>query len=404
MDDIRVIVNGIPRRNVSTRDQRSYLKKELGPRHIKITFNPHDGRTAFTVHKRNGPLSEESKPFIGYILDLTNQARVNRVNGEYPVMKQAPQPTILAAIPHPVIDQYVHQEVADDPGLTLTPISDGSILTMYWFNKQWRFSTISSYDYGPMSWSEDETNGDLIEEVLQECKFDLDKLDTNKCYTIGVKGRSHPFLEGTGKTVYKMWFIRSVDVAKLNKALEAGETKDSETPKFDSFVSTNEDLGIPIQEEIKIPMSEVLANNSNAYENFLKTGEVNYGYIATTSNGDSYLMDSDLYRYVRHIFYDAPVPGTRHDRRRGRSHVNIYPKDRHLFCTLHAMLSTRHVEVFPKLFPQFADDVKFIKDELASMHKSLVASYTQHIKVNQENKKLSTEPIPMSSVGRSKKK
>ena len=110
------------------------------------------------------------------------------------------------------------------------------------------------------------------------------------------------------------------------------------------------------------------------------------------------------YRYVRHIFYDAPVPGTRHDRRRGRSHVNIYPKDRHLFCTLHAMLSTRHVEVFPKLFPQFADDVKFIKDELASMHKSLVASYTQHIKVNQENKKLSTEPIPMSSVGRSKKK
>jgi hypothetical protein len=139
-----------------------------------------------------------------------------------------------------------------------------------------------------------------------------------------------------------------------------------------------------LQRRSEITLDEILKTNIVAYDNFIKNGVVDYGYIIY-SKGMPYLMDSNLYQHVRHMYYDCPVPGSRRDRRRGNhSDVSMYPIDRQKFCTLHATLSHRHSPMLLKLFPQFEHDVDNIKAELATMHKSLVESYRKYIGCNVE--------------------
>lgn len=380
----------------------------LGPHHIKITYNPNDGRTAFSVFRRNGPFDESAMPYIGYIIDLTDGKSVERENNIYPTVKQAPMPRILGVVPIPIIDQYVHQDVIKSKDVRVVPVSDGTTITLYWYQDRWVYSTIGSYDFGPMSWSGTVTHGDIIEDVFEKCNFDVQKLDRTRCYTIGFKGSSHPFLEGGVDPIFKMWFIRSVNVGGINEVVnliqEEKDADDEKTYTFAEFESTDDDVGIPLQEVSEISLDDVIAKNNTAYDTYVKTGEVNLGYIVYTG-GWSYLMDSDLYRYVRCIFYDAPVPGSRKERRRGNhSNVTMYPIDRQKFCILHAVLSKRHSAIFLTLFPQFKDDVDHIKTSLQNIHKSMVTTYKKYIGCEEftSDKPLSNEPIPLSSRNRRK--
>lgn len=378
MEHIYNIINGIPRKNVTISDQRQYLIDKLGSHHIKIIYNQYDGRTILSIFKRNGPFDAVTVPYIGYILDLNNGNNVVRNGKDYPVIEDAPVPLVLGIVPMPVTDQYVFHEIANGDNIRVIPINDGTTITMYWFQNRWVYSTIISYDYGSMSWSDDITNGDIIDDAFTECKFDVSALNKTKCYTVGFKGSTHQFLEGTSKPVYKMWFIRSVDVSSLNKWIQTKYSPDNETV-FSSFESTSDDIGIPLQSESKLSLDSILKSNAIAYDTFIKTGVVDYGYIVYNNN-IPYLMESDLYRHIRYIFYDCPVPGSHRDRRRGNnSDINMYPIDRQKFCILHAVLSSRHSAIFLKLFPQFAAEVDYIKDQLLTMHKSLVTEYKSYM-------------------------
>ena len=384
----------IPRTNTTTRDQRAYLIEALGrPLNINIKYNPYDGRTLLSVFNRNGPFNDDSQPFIGCILDLTDEKSVERgENAKYPIMENAPMPRVIAMVPTPPIDKYNIDEVLTAKDIKVLPINDGTTITMYYYQNRWVYSTISSYDFGPMPWSSTPkvTHDDIINEVFNECKFDTAKLDTSKCYTIGFKGSTHPFLEGKTEPIYRMWFIQSVDLVGLNNAFADGKTPDRD--EFTSFVGGAE-IGLADQDEVKVDTTELINLNNAAYDNFVTTGAVMYGYIVKSGKW-SYMINSSLYRYVRQMFYVAPVPGSRADKRRGQHQVNMYPIDRQKFCILHAILGQRHAEVFPKLFPQFTTEVKMIETTLAKIYSEFTGVYKKYI----TDTKLSAVPIPISQV------
>jgi len=376
MDSIGNTLNKIPRENVTIKEQREYLMQTIGrTNHIKINYNPHDGITAFSVFKRNGPFEHHSKPYIGYIIDLAGGKRVIRENNEFPVMAKAPMPRVMCVVPVPIIDQYNFRDIAERDDARIVPITDGTTVTLYWHRNRWVYGTIGSYDFGNMPWSGDVTHSSIIENVFERCNFDVGKLDKGKCYTIGYKSDCHPFLEGGSEPICKMWLIRTVNIAGINAYINSPGDK---VVEFESFESTTADVGIPLQEESTVNFSDILTVNNTAYDTFIQTGVVNYGYIVYL-DGWAYLMDSDLYRNLRHIFYDAPVPGSRRCRRQGnRSNVTMFPIDRQKFCILHAMLSPIYSDMFLNLFPQFQPDVEHIKTELHVMHQSLVASYRRY--------------------------
>ena len=384
MDRIGTVVRNIPRTNVTTWDQRKYLMSSLGPMNIKITFNPNNGITFLTVFKRNGPFGSSTRPYIGWVIDLAGGEDVCKNDGALPVMDHAPFPRVLCVVPTPVVNQYVYEDVISAEKAYVVPIADGTSVTMYWYQGRWRYSTIGCYEFGPMIWRDGVTHGDVIGETFEKCGFDISTLDPRKCYTVGFKGRPHPFLEGGGEIIHRVWLIRTVDVEGVNRCIESPPDV---TPRFEDFVSTVDgDICIPPQVPVNIPLGDIPDHLSSSYDRFLKTKVVNYGYILKTPEGGSYLMESVLFTYVKSIFYDAPVPGSRKDRRSGGGRVvSAPPVDRHRFCVLHAVLSGRYSLVFSSLFPQYEDEVKGIKRELLVIHGVLVSAHRGYVVWHKKN-------------------
>jgi hypothetical protein len=185
-----------------------------------------------------------------------------------------------------------------------------------------------------------------------------------------------------------MWLIRSVDISGINEYINSDTT---DTVSFSNFESTTDDIGIPVQKETTLTLGEIVESNRLAYDKYLKTKVVDYGYVVYFK-GRSYLLDSNLYRDISNMYYNCPVPGSRRDKHRNREKpsTSMYPIDQQKYCTLYAVLSPRYSLMIDTLFPQYSHDVEFIKGELLAIHTALIDAYNSWSSLN---KRAQTQPI-----------
>ena len=241
---------------------------------------------------------------------------------------------VIVSVPHPPPStqfkiSYIQRKI---DSCSTIQVQDGTTVTLYYYNGDWKIGTHRGIDVGDIKWFNGKSYKQVLNDVLGTYDFKYSDLDTNKCYTIGFKHDSfHMFLEGKD-TVRRAWFICSVDIIKFCQG-------DS------SYISYDEDIGIPIQEMKQTEdIKELVDRASTAYDTYIKSGEVNYGYILKIGR-QHYLIESSLLANIRQIFYSNKFRELK---------VSI---DKVKYITVYSFLSKKHYDIFRGLFPQYAGDM-----------------------------------------------
>jgi len=217
------------------------------------------------------------------------------------------------------------------------PISNGTTMGLYWYNDAWVIRTMNGFDVGEYKWDGGRTYQSVFDEVMSGYKeFSMERLEKNKCYTIGIQhSEFHIFKEGRSEDIKRAWFIQSVDVRKVT------EQKGS----FVNTISKTDDIGIPIQVPIvNMSMRDIMTKKSNAYKTYTETGEVFYG-VLLVSPYESITIQSDLFENIIDMFYTNYL----------NKNIKAGGYSRQKYLTLNTFLHTNlsKLERFEYLFPQF---------------------------------------------------
>jgi len=278
--------------------------------------------------------------------------------------------TAVSVPPSPPVTQYQSKFLYAHFGrdTSIIKANDGTTVTLYYFGSKWVISTHRGFDVNSYNWIAPKTYQDVLDEVLAAYPdFSYDNLDTGKCYTIGFNHSDfHPFRENSEnleignlkisegeskeelkednsttntKPDVRAWFIQSVDLAKFNAS-------------DPSYVSYNENIGLPVQEIVKFSnLKKLFQSANNAYNEYTKNGSVNYGYLIRIGL-NKFLVESTLLKHIRHIFYSNQF-----------NNINeVFDKRKYII--VNAFLDSGKHTVFRKLFPQYTSQFDMMKQKM----------------------------------------
>lgn len=249
-------------------------------------------------------------------------------------------------------------------------IEDGTVIGLYYYTnlEKWVISTSRGIDVNTTIFNTVcyET---MLDESLSYMGVNYDEffasLDKNKSYTIGFKHPDmHPFQEGKGEEIYKVWFIQTA----IN-AIGPEFVVDKKSPWEN----------IPGHKKLsfKINSLEPLFNKTNCtFEEFKADGRVNYGFIlsAKTSNPKKYgensvlMIESKLLNYIRNMWYYASYNKF--------SNANSYTLQNVIL--LNSFLNSEYLETFNIIFPQFKDHLS----NLQKIENTLIEKIFVHLQQN----------------------
>lgn len=185
----------------------------------------------------------------------------------------------------------------------LYKVYDGTVINLYYYNNSWRISTNKSFDATNLNFVKGTTYSQAFEEISTYYpEFNINNLDTCKCYTINMKYyKVHPFIEHPSKNPNHLILLRTVDLKNMknisyseNVGLPTGEKFIlNENDNYNSITNT---LNKEIQ---KFKKSYNNPNYSPIFglilrsNNFNKTGE--YSNI---------LLESNLLSKIRNFCYN----------------------------------------------------------------------------------------------------
>lgn len=242
---------------------------------------------------------------------------------------------------------------------------------------KWILSTKRGLDVERMVWR-GSSYGTVIRDLFAVYNFSLDKLDKNKCYTLGFKHPAfHPFQQPWGwksetsddndlydmvkpesqelSWIKRLWFIQSV-------CLET------------NVLSTNDDIGIPFQKSVNVSAFETqkyiqrLDKNANdSFEKYVsaiknkdkhttleKDIPILFGYIlrskdpSRTKEYSDIFIESTLMKQIRNNIYNLPFIRNKDERvKKTKMFQNLK------YIILEAYLDFRRRAGFQLLFPQY---------------------------------------------------
>lgn len=355
-------------------DTINHLHDVLGKAGVKVVYeksanfdqnNPVYTRLMFGTFKRSSPFE-----FPGIIMGQKEDEK-NKFEA-------------ISVPPSPPVTQYksafLYKHFGRDT--SIIKANDGTTVTLYYFGSKWVISTHRGFEVNSYRCIEQKTYQDLVDDVLAAYPdFSYDKLDTNKCYTFGFNHSDfHPFMENRenlkiskelkekhSKPDVRAWFIQSVDLVKFN----------SSDP---SYVSYDENIGLPAQESIKfINLKQLFQSANNAYTEYIKNGSINYGYLIRIGI-KHFLVESTLLRNIRHIFYSNKF-----------NNINEEFNKRK-YIIINSFLDSEKHTVFRKLFPQYASQFDIMEQKMDD----IVNAILKINKYSVEDKKV--EPKDIVSV------
>ncbi len=221
---------------------------------------------------------------------------------------------------------------------------DGTCFNMYYYNNRWTISTAKGYDMNDVKW-DGKSYQQLVTECLEKVNLTWDKfveqLDKNRCYSFGFKHPEfHRFFEN-GQSVYKVWFIQSIDL-----------DMESDYYLWATDKSPIEELKLQeVYEEPIGALKDLYKIAASALENYIENKEICYGFILRSVNMEVTGVHSDLFiesslmRTIRKFWYENNLIDMCHQAQWSKETV----------VTLSAYLDSTSYEVFTVLFPQYAD-------------------------------------------------
>lgn len=269
-------------------------------------------------------------------------------------------------------NSYLHQGLYH-----IYKAQDGTCFNLYYYDNKWVISTAKGYEMNNVKWN-DSTYQELITECLSKLPVPLtwdeftSKLDTKYCYSFGFKHPNfHRFFEGTKQPVYKMWFIQSVNLDEnSDNYLWA-----SDKPPVDQF---------PQQEYYTTPvgnLKELYRISMDALDNYVKKGEVCYGFILrsvtfeTTGHHSDLFVESSLMRCIRKSWYENSIIDL--------CHSNQWNKETAI--TLNAYLDSDFYETFLYLFPQYQSHFDKYSSKIQEVVKAMINMESVDRKTTDEN-------------------
>jgi len=244
-----------------------------------------------------------------------------------------------------LVNEYLSKNLYD-----IYPISDGTVVTIYYIKGQWALSSSNGYDVSELYWMGDKTYAEILFDLatrlypafVEESGIELvngrlvfTKLNINCCYTIGFRHFNFHPLRADPEHI---WQLQCYDVSgPLPVKAELLASLPKQVARELTGDETVDSLNLVGRESV---------NAAVRYEMCL------YGFILRSKDDQktgihsSIMLESPLLQKVRAYIYDG-VP---------RQHSkNVTNLTRLKYLTIRASLS-QDSAMFLELFPQFIDE------------------------------------------------
>ena len=243
-----------------------------------------------------------------------------------------------------------------DKQIKITPLHDGTILTIYKWKDMWHLSSNTGYMLN-CCWMGNVDYHTAIFTILQNKypetikkynitlenqNLDFGSLDSNYCYTIGIKfSQYHPY-KSNGDYI---WQIQQVNLSK----------------PF-SFTNFNGIFGIP-----EIILNEEDLNNLT--KPVWNNGLSNFGIITEDVNGNKTIIESELMNKIKKIMYEKEP----------KEYFGKIKNDERLkYNLIRSLLSRNLCKNVPLLFPEFSSDIQKINDIKDNIINQILYKFRQY--------------------------
>lgn len=232
-------------------------------------------------------------------------------------------------------------------------ISDGTIITLYYYNDHWVLGTTNGYEMNNMRWMGPKTYEEMFNEITRFYpEFSLDKFDKKYSYCIGFKHHSNQIFTNEPQHA---WFIQRTNLETL-------------------ISDTVNKTGLPLQKPTKIIFNykDLINTNDKALRNYLRTSErpIHYGYILRGDFGElgensNVLLESTLIKKIRQLVYNLPREST----------ITFTHFNRLEYVILRAYINYSNRKIFIDLFPQFSKYYDIYREFINNLVYRIVQCY-----------------------------
>ena len=253
----------------------------------------------------------------------------------------------------------------------------GTVTTLYYFDNKWQLSTANSYEIDNMIWLGKKTFRELIDELFASIELDINKLDTNLCYSFGFHHNEYHKFNGATQKPVRGWFIRAINLTKFN-----GENNESADYHLNSEnMTTNNNVffnKMPKQQEatdiIKIlsadPEAALKKIDEKCNEALLKYFNNPkcipcYGFILKSVKPEiiaDVLIESTLQTKLRQLIGQRPP-------------TDIPPEDRFQWMMINSSFSIEYRPVFKSLFPQTNNSIDKLDEIMRKVASRVTDAY-----------------------------
>ena len=249
-------------------------------------------------------------------------------------------------------------------------VLDATILTLYFYNGEWRISSTKSYDIGSIEMIKGMTFMEAIKDLMKSkyCAFNFESLHTNCSYTIALRHSKYHIFDETKHLANRTRNVPRVGV-DMNSYIMVMAIANLETH---SFVGKHV-AGLPSQNPITLrgnSVSMLINYAHSAYAKYAKAHQLQnfkykplYGYILRAKNQtvpDEYstiFIESELYRAIKSGLY--------------KNNASIREGN---FNKLVVQMSTNfeRYEQFQIMFGKFSDKFEELKNKLDTISVAVI--------------------------------
>jgi hypothetical protein len=174
---------------------------------------------------------------------------------------------------------------------TVSKIYDGTTVSLYYYNEQWRISNSNGYNISAITFMENYTFMDFLKDTLEHCGASFDNFDKGYSYNITFTNPNmHLFSTKHEIHLINVWNISKQRFScKLDTIINGTSMKPAETVEFNAKHILDTCKGLTRYNDSTSSRSSPVM-----------------GYILRSDNLDrcNYIIESDTMRLIKHLLYD----------------------------------------------------------------------------------------------------
>lgn len=283
---------------------------------------------------------------------------------------------------------------------------DGTVINFYYHNNEWVISTRNSIDIRNVIWKsitikddngynvkKNITYNDIIKEVFEFHKFDINKLDKSRCYTFGVQ---HPIPHPTQKNK-QMWFIQYCWLENDKIRISRNIDNTLQGLSYAKKIKNNNLYDLISRSKRAFNIFDTTGNKCFGYILRLKTNIIDENNILNVNINTQNMNDNDINLVYTDVFIESSLMS----KLRILLYNNGFIKDKKLlkeetilcrdldYVSWRSYLDPGNRKVFVKLIPTYIDKYKIYDNIFNTVLDELLTSFHKDdVKLNNNINKL----------------